>query len=157
MSSDREFEEKLAIGVAGEDIVYNYLITTNSYVEDSRHQKHGKKSGPSLKGTEGYVVLPDFVVYNKNPNKGNFAVDAKVKSSVYPINGKMCFTVDNKFEQYKKAVQIKKLDFLMLVFLYEDRMYFYKDSEYCGTTVFDNSYSTGNVYLFEFDKNKIRY
>ncbi len=157
MSTDENFVEQLAIGTAGEDTVYDYLKNNNSFVEDSRYQKHERNHGPRLIGTEGYVILPDFVVYNKNPAKGNFAVDVKVKSSIYPANGKRCFTVDSKFEDYKKIVQIKQLDFLMLVFIYEGRLYFYKDSDCCGTTTYNNSYSSGKVYLFEHDVSKIKY
>lgn len=157
MSSDDQFEEKLAIGEAGEDIVYSYLVANNSYVEDLRKQKRSEGGGPRLRGTEGSLVSPDFAVYNKNPAKGNFAVDAKVKTSIYPVNGKKCFTVDSKYEQYKRVTQIKKLDFLMIAFIFEDRLYFYRDTECCGITTFDNQYSSGNVYLFEYDKSKIRY
>jgi hypothetical protein len=91
------------------------------------------------------------------PSKGNFAVDVKVKTSVYPVNGKRCFTVDNKYEQYKRVVQVKKLDFLAIIFIYEGRLYFYKDSDCCGVTQFRNQHGSGNVYLFELDKGKIRY
>jgi hypothetical protein len=154
---DKRFEENLAVGEAGEDIVYSYLVANNSFVEDLRKQKRSEGGGPRLKGTEGSLVSPDFAVYNKNPKKGNFAVDAKVKTSIYPVYGKKCFTVDSKYEQYKRVVQVKKLDFLMIVFIYEGRMYFYKDTECSGITTFRNQYSTGNVYLFEFDKSKIRY
>ena len=97
---NNNFQEKLAIGTAGEDIVYPWLKANNSLVQDMRYQKHEKGSGPRLEGTEGYFVLPDFAVWNKNPNKGNFLVDVKVKDSIYPVNGKMCFTVDKKFEDY---------------------------------------------------------
>lgn len=157
MSSDELFKKNLEIGEAGEDILYDYLVANNSFVGDLRSQKRGKGLGPRLKGTEGTLVLPDFEVYNKNPKKGNFAVDAKVKTSTYTINGKRCFTVDNKYEQYKRAVQVKKLDFLMIVFLFEGRMFFYKDTDCIGTTTFANQYSRGNVYLFEYDETKIRY
>lgn len=157
MSSRRQFEEKLAVGEAGEDILYSYLIANNSYVEDLRSQKRDEKVGPRLVGTEGKLVLPDFAVYNKNPTKGNFAVDAKVKTSVYPVNGKKCFTVDKKFEQYKLAAQVKKLDFLMIAFIFENRMYFYRDIDCCGKTTFDNQHGSGAVYLFEYDESKIRY
>lgn len=154
---DAVFVEKLKIGIEGEDIVYNWLIKNNSFVEDSRQQKHDEGAGPRLVGTEGKVVLPDFVVYNKDPKKGNFAVDVKVKTSVYNVNGKQCFTVDSKFEDYKRVVQIKKLDFLSIIFVYQDRLYVYKDTDVCGTTSFNNKYGNGLVYLFEYDKNKIRY
>lgn len=147
----------LEIGTAGENVLYDYLVANNSYVEDQRHQKYDGHTGPRLKGTEGTLVLPDFVVYNKDPAKGCFAVDAKVKTSVYPVNGKMCFTVDKKFEQYCRATAVKRLDFLMLVFIYKGRMYFYKDTDCIGTTTFDNQYSTGLVYLFEFDERNMRY
>lgn len=157
MSSDKEFIENLKIGEAGEDVVYDWLVKNNSYVEDLRSHKRVENKGPRLVGTEGSLVLPDFVVYNKNPNKGCFAVDVKVKNSVYTISRKKCFTVDNKYEQYKTAVQVKKLDFLAIIFIYENRMYFYKDSDCCGITRFKNQFSTGNVYLFELDKLKVRY
>lgn len=157
MSSDENFQQNLKVGEAGEDIVYEYLIQNNSYVEDLRKQKRDEGAGPRLKGTEGTLISPDFAVYNKNPKKGNFAVDAKVKNSIYPINGKMYFTVDNKYEQYKRVTEIKKLDFLMIAFLYQDRMYFYKDTDCSMTTTFNNQHGNGLVYLFEFDKSKIRY
>lgn len=157
MKSDDNFQETLAIGTAGEDIVLPYLEKHNSYVQDMRYQVHGKGHGPRLKGTEGRVVLPDFAVYNKNTSKGNYGVDVKVKSAIYPACGKQCFTVDKKFKDYQKAVQILKLDFLMLVFMHNDRMYFYKDSELCGTTTYNNQYGSGLVYCFEYDESKIRY
>ncbi len=146
------FEEKLAKGTAGEDIVYDYLIRNCGYVEDLRKEKLDKYGGPRLRGTEGSIVLPDFSVYTKH--KGAFAVDVKVKTSLYPVNGKKCFTVDNKFEQYKRAVQIKRLDYLMIIFIYEGKMYFYKDSDCCGTTTFNNQHGNGLVYCFEFDEKK---
>jgi hypothetical protein len=157
MSSNQEFEEKLAVGAAGEDILYSYLTANNSYVEDLRSQMHGNRTGPCLLGTEGRLTLPDFAVYNKAPHKGNFAVDSKVKTSVYTVGGRRCFTVDDKFKQYQLATEIKKLDFLMIVFIFENRMYFYKDSDCCGTTVFGNQFGHGPVYLFEYDKRRIRY
>lgn len=157
MSSDEIFHQNLKEGEAGEDIVYNWLVRNNSFVEDLRNHKRGENRGPRLIGTEGSLVLPDFVVYNKNPNKGNYAIDVKVKSSVYTVNGKKCFTVDNKYEQYKRAVQIKKLDFLAIIFIFEERLYFYRDTDCIGTTQFRNQYGSGNVYLFELDKSKVRY
>lgn len=148
------FEENLAVGTIGEDIVYEYLVRNNSFVEDCRNQKHTENSGPRLRGTEGTLILPDFIVYNKNLSKGNFAIDVKVKRSIYPFNGKLCFTVDNKFEDYKRIVQIKKLDFLSIIFIYDNKLYLYKDTDICGTHIYNNKYSTGNVYLFEFDETK---
>lgn len=157
MSSDEEFNKQLAIGEAGEDIVYDYLVSHNSYVEDLRKQKRNTGGGPRLRGTEGSIVSPDFAVYNKSPIKGNFAVDAKVKTSIYPSLGKMCFTVDNKIEQYRLATQVKKLDFLAIIFIYDQRMFFYKDSECCGKTTFPNQVGSGLVYCFEYDIKKIIY
>jgi hypothetical protein len=157
MKSDNKWEENLATGTAGEDIVHEYLKRNNSLVQDLRYQKHEKGSGPRLEGTEGTVILPDFAVYNKNPSKGRYAVDVKVKSSLYTIDRKKCFTVDKKFLDYKQATQILKMDFLMLVFMYEDRMYFYKDTDLHGTTEYNNQYGTGTVYGFAHDENKIRY
>ena len=157
MSSQQVFEQNLKTGEAGEDILYQYLVANNSFVADLRSQKRGEKAGPRLIGTEGSLVLPDFSVFNKDPRKGCYAVDAKVKKSIYPVNGKRCFTVDNKYEQYKQVTQILRLDFLMIVFLYNNRMYFYRDTDCIGTTTFKNQYSSGNVYLFEYDESKIRY
>jgi hypothetical protein len=156
MTSDKEFQAKLAIGTEGEDKVYEWLKRNNSLVEDSRYQNHDKGHGPRLEGREGIVVLPDFVVYNKYPEKGNFAVDVKVKTSTYPVKGKQCFTVDKKYEDYKRSVEIKKLDFLAIIIIYEGDLYFYKDSDCCGTTVYNNQHSKGTVYLFELDESKKR-
>jgi hypothetical protein len=157
MSTDDTFASNLAIGQSGEDLVYNWLTRNNSYVEDLRNHTRVGNTGPRLNGTEGSLVLPDFAVYNKMPQKGSFAVDVKVKNSVYSVNGKKCFTVDNKYEQYRRVVEIKKLDFLAIIFVYDGRMYFYKDSDCCGTTQFRNSFGTGNVYLFELDASKVSY
>jgi len=158
MISDEQFKEKLVMGITAEDIVYPYLVRENSFVQDLRQQKHGEFAGPRLIGTEDNIVLPDFVVYNKNPKKGTYAVDVKAKNSTYPALGKKCFTVDDKFVQYKQASQVMRLDFLMLIFYFEGRMFFYKDSECIGTTTFPNkTYGTGLVYCFEYDESKIRY
>lgn len=157
MSTSDDFEEKLAIGIAGEEIVYPWLKERNSFVQDMRYQTHEERSGPRLEGTEGKLVLPDFGVWNKNPNKGNFLVDVKVKTSIYPVNGKMCFTVDKKYEDYKRCVQIFKMDYLMMIFIYEGRMYLYKDSDLSFRTIFVNQYGTGFVYCFEHDKKRITY
>lgn len=155
MKSDDEFEEKLKMGVKAENVVYSYLIKHYGFVEDLRQQKHGEFVGPSLVGTEGKVILPDFAVYTKE--KGAFAIDVKAKTSLYPFEGKQCFTVDSKFEDYKRAVQIKRLDFLAIIFLFKDRMYFYKDSDCIGSKYLDNEYGSGWVYYFEFDKKRMTY
>ena len=157
-SEKTQFEEKLQMGISAEDIAYSYLIQNNSLVQDLRQQKHGEFTGPQLVGTEGSVKLPDFVVYNKSERKGNFAVDVKAKTSVYPVNGKMCFTVDSKFEDYKKTVQIMKLDFLLLIFYYNGRMHFYKDSDLADVTTFLNTtYGSGPIYCFEYDETRIKF
>lgn len=158
MSTDEQFQASLAVGIAGEDTVYEYLVKNFGLVEDTRNQIHGEGYGPRMLGTEGKVIQPDFCVYNKPGNpKGRFAVDVKVKSSLYPFKGKQCFTVDKKFEDYKRIVQIKSLDFLMIVFVYENNLYFYKDSDCIGHKFMSNDYGHGNVYYFEHDKSKIRY
>jgi len=155
---DKVFQEKLQMGTSAEDIVYSFLIRENSFVQDLRQQKHGEHAGPRLKGTEGELVLPDFAVYNKNPNKGKFAIDAKYKNSIYTVKGKDCFTVDDKYEDYKLATQVLGLDFLMIAFLYKDKLYFYKESDCIGTHQFKpNKFGNGLVYLFEFDANKHTY
>lgn len=153
--NDDQFQQNLAEGTKGEDAVYEYLVSTHSYIEDSRHQKYEKKFGPRLRGIEGTLALPDFIVYDKY--KGNFAVDVKVKASIYPAHGKQCFTVDYKYLDYLRVVQLKKLDYLMLAFVYQNKLYCYKDSEMFGTIVYDNQYSKGKVYLFEYDERKVKY
>jgi hypothetical protein len=158
LSLDDRFQESLAIGIAGEDIVYDYLIEHYGLVEDNRSQVHGDGYGPRLQGTEGKVIQPDFCVYNKPGSpKGRFAVDVKVKSSLYPYAGKKCFTVDKKFEDYKRIVQIKMLDYLAIIFLYENKMFFYKDSDCIGYKFMSNDFGHGNVYYFEFDEKKVIY
>ncbi len=155
--NEENFIEKLAMGIAGEDIVYPWLKERNSLVQDMRYQKHEKGSGPRLEGTEGKIVLPDFAVWNKSPNKGDFLVDVKVKSSIYPVNGKRCFTVDSKYEDYKKCVHIMQMDFLSMIFIHEDKMYMYKDSDLTCITIFNNQYGAGKIYCFEYNKNKVVY
>jgi len=152
------FQEKLEMGIDAENIAYTYLKANNSYVEDLRQQKHGEFAGPCLCGTEGKIVLPDFIVYNKSPSKGTYAVDVKSKNSIYPINGKKCFTVDDKYEQYKKSAEVKRLDYLAILFFFEDRMYLYKDSDCLGMHQYPpGKYGNGRVYYFEFDKRKMVY
>lgn len=158
MSKDDRFQENLAIGIAGENTVYEYLIKHYGLVEDSRSQTHGEGSGPRMVGTEGKIIAPDFCVYNKPGSpKGRFAVDVKVKTSLYPYTGKRCFTVDKKFEDYKRIVQIKILDYLAIIFLYKNKMYMYKDSDCIGYEFISNNYGHGNVYYFEFDEKKVIY
>ena len=152
MVSDDKFRENLEMGIRAEDVAYSYLIRKYSLVEDMRQQKHGEFAGPRLVGTEGKVILPDFGVYTKF--EGAFLVDVKAKASLYPYLGKQCFTIDNKFEDYKRAVQIKRLDYLAIIFSFKDRMYLYKDTDCIGYQFVDNEYSRGNVYYFEFDKRK---
>jgi len=158
MSSDLEFKESLAKGIQGENLVYDWLIANFGLVEDSRSHSHGEGAGPRLVGTEGKVISPDFCVYNKPGSpKGRFAVDVKVKSSIYWYNGKQCFTVDKKFEDYKKIVQIKNLDYLMIVFLYNGKMYIYKDTDCIGSEFKSNDYGHGRVYYFEHDESKVKW
>ena len=157
MSSDDVFQENLKIGIAGEDIVYDYLIRTNRLVEDTRSQVHGQGRGPRMVGTEGVIIQPDFCVYNPDTRRGRFAVDVKVKTSLYPFQGKKCFTVDNKYEDYKRIVEIKMLDYLALVFMYNGKMFFYRDSDCIGFQFLSNDYGHGNVYYFEYDETKIKY
>jgi len=158
LSTDEKFQENLQVGLAGEDAVYEYLINHYGLVEDTRSQIHGDGYGPRMVGSEGKVIQPDFCVYNKPGSpKGRFAVDVKVKSSLYPYKRKRCFTVDKKFEDYKRIVQIKMLDYLAIIFIYEGRMYMYRDSECIGSVFMNNEYGRGNVYFFEFDESKIIY
>ncbi len=154
MASDK-FQEKLKIGTAGEDIVYPWLMATNDLVQDLRYQKYEKGSGPRLSGIQGSIVLPDFGVWNPISNIGNFLVDVKVKKDIYPVNGKLCFTVDKKFEDYKKCCEIMKMDFLKIIFIFRGKMFEYKDSDMTFTTTYNNQYSKGLVYCFEYDKSKV--
>lgn len=155
MSSDEEFQEQLEFGEEAENIVYDYLIRNNSSVLDLRKYNREVGGGPRLKGTEGSIVLPDFGVFNKDPRKGAYTVDVKRKRSLYSYQRRTCFTVDNKFEQYKTATQIMRYDYLRLMFFYEDRMYFYRETDCIGREYKSNEYSTGFVYYFEFDDKKI--
>lgn len=155
MTSDEEFRESLEMGVQAENIAYSYLIRKYSYVQDLRQQKHGEFSGPCLRGTEGRLVLPDFSVYTKFD--GAFAIDVKAKNSLYSFKGLNCFTVDSKFNDYRRAVQILKLDYLAFIFFYKDRMHLYRDSDCIGSQILSNSYGTGPVYYFEYDKKRIIY
>ena len=155
---DEQFLEKLEMGIDAENTAYEYLKANNSFVEDLRQQKHNEFSGPRMCGTEGIVTLPDFVVYNKNPSKGSYAVDVKSKNSLYTINGKKCFTVDDKYLQYQRATQIKRLDYLSIIFVFEGRMYMYKDSDCAGKHYYtSNGYGNGVVFYFEFDRSKMVY
>lgn len=158
MSSEADFQATLALGIVAEDIVYSYLIKNHSYVQDMRKQTHEDNRGPRLIGTEGELILPDFGVRNKNVEKGDFLIDVKFKNSVYSVKGKKCFTVDRKFEQYKRVTQILRYDFLMMAFLFENKLYFYKETDCIGTHQFQsNAYGDGFVYLFEFDPSKHTY
>jgi len=158
LKHNESFQEQLEMGTSAENIAYDYLKSKNSFVEDLRQQKHGEFAGPCLCGTEGKVILPDFIVYNKIPSKGTYAVDVKSKNSVYFINGMKCFTVDDKYAQYKRATELKRLDHLAIIFFLEGRMYMYKDSDCKGMHQYTpSSYGNGRVYYFEFDKSKIVY
>ncbi len=156
MSTDTVFQKNLELGIKGEEIVYDYLKRNNSFVEDLRSQKHGEHAGPRLIGTEGAVVLPDFAVYNKNEKKGNYAVDVKVKSSLYPYKGVKCFTVDEKIEDYKRAVQIKKLDMLKLIFIHNNRLYLYEADMVFGREIVNNQYGK-IIYYFKYEESNIIY
>jgi len=157
-SKPDDFEEQLEIGTAGEDKILPWLERNNTFVQDMRYQRHGEKKGPRLKGLGGSLILPDFAVYNQFADKGNFAVDVKVKSAIYPIKGKMCFTVDDyKFDDYLRCVEIMKLDYLQLIFVYNDLFHVYKHDEVLpGKHYFGNA-KGDYAYLFEYSNKKVRY
>lgn len=158
MLSEVDFQASLELGLKAEEIVYAFLKENNSYVQDMRKQTHEDNRGPRLSGTEGELVLPDFAVYNKNTAKGNFVLDVKFKNSVYTIRGKKYFTVDRKYEQYKRVKDIMGLQFLAMAFLFEDKIYLYHESECALTHQFSaNAYGDGFVYLFPFDGKKPTY
>lgn len=153
MSTSEAFSKSLELGKAGEDLVYAHLRERNHYVDDNRRQRYEDGGGPRLLGTKGKIVLPDFTVYNADGD--SYALDVKVKNKAYLIDGKFYFTVDNKYEDYQRAVQIKRLDYLAFIFVYKEKMYFYKDSDLARTHRYNNGYSDGLVYCFEFDKTKV--
>ena len=117
--TSENFKEKLAIGTVGEDIVLRWLEKTNQVVCDNRLEKY-KKGGPRSTGTSKSLAKPDFTVYNPYTEGGpKFAVDAKAKTKdPYMVNGRMCFTVDKKFEDYLELVRIMNLDYLAIIFIY---------------------------------------
>jgi hypothetical protein len=145
--TNEEFQENLRIGTEAENKVYAWLRMNYSFVQDMRYQKHEKGTGPRLEGLGGSVVLPDFAYYDKI--QGNYLLDVKYKSKNY-------FTVDEyKMRDYLKAVDLLGMDGLLLVFVFQNEMYFYDSLEKQGPVAFNNSYGT-SAYTFRFDKLKIK-
>lgn len=146
--TDEEFEENLRLGTAAEDKVYSYLRMNYSCVQDIRYQKHEKGTGPRLEGSIGSLILPDFAFYDRYKGKG--LIDVKYKAKPF-------FTVDDyKFRDYKECVGIMNLSVLLLVFVYENEMYFYDSTEATGPKTFNNAYGKA-AYVFNYDRSKIRY
>ena len=153
---DEKFYEALARGMEAENYVYEWLKLNFAWVQDSRYQNLADKdSGPRLEGKAGSLILPDFVVYDQY--KGNFAVDVKSKSAVYPISGKTYFTVDAyKFDHYRRCVQLMRLDYLVVIFMYESELYWYECRDALPPKhTFGNVYGD-SAYLFEFDRARIK-
>lgn len=153
---DERFQETLARGIEAENYVYDWLKMNFGLVQDSRYQNlANKNSGPRLEGLAGSIILPDFIVYDQY--KGNFAVDVKNKSAIYPVLGKKYFTVDAyKFEHYRRCVQIMKLDYLVVVFKFDGDLYWYESRDILPPKhTFGNVYGD-SAYLFEFDAARIR-
>jgi hypothetical protein len=145
--TDEQFRENLRLGTAAEDKVYSYLRMNYSHVQDMRYQVHEKGTGPRLEGTSGSVILPDFAYYDKYKGKG--LLDVKYKASNF-------FTVDDyKYRDYLSCARLMNLETLILVFVYEDEMYFYDSREAAGPKAFNNSYGK-SAYVFNFDRSKIR-
>jgi hypothetical protein len=154
MATQEQFEEALAKGTEAEDFVYEWLKQNYSYVQDSRYQTRDKGTGPRLEGKEKSVILPDFIIYDKF--RGAHAVDVKSKTSVYTIDGGRYFTVDDyKFDNYIKCVELMRLDGLILIFKFENDLYFYTEKDRGRKHWFANVHGNGS-YLFEFDKKRIR-
>jgi len=144
---DKRFKENLRLGTIAEDKVYSYLRMNYSHVQDMRYQTHEKGTGPRLEGTSGSVILPDFAYYDRFKGKG--LLDVKYKASNF-------FTVDDyKYKDYLSCVGLMNLEKLILVFVYEDEMYFYDSSEATGPRTFNNSYGKA-AYVFDYDRSKIR-
>jgi hypothetical protein len=145
--TDEEFQENLRLGIAAEDKVYSYLRMNCSLVQDMRYQTHDKGTGPRLEGTSGTVILPDFAYYDRF--KGRWLLDVKHKTKSF-------FTVDDyKFRDYKRCVELMGCVGLILVFVYEDEMYFYDSSEATGPRVFNNEFGNA-AYVFNVDRTKIK-
>jgi hypothetical protein len=145
--TDEQFQENLRLGTLAEDKVYSYLRMNYSCVQDMRYQKHEKGTGPRLEGTIGSLILPDFAYYDRYKGKG--LLDVKYKASNF-------FTVDDyKFRNYQECVGIMNLESLILVFVYEDEMYFYDSKEATGPRVFNNEHGK-SAYIFNVDRSKIR-
>lgn len=154
MVSDVDFEKNLAAGTKAEDEVYAWLKSTYGFVQDMRFQTREKGTGPRLEGMGGSIILPDFAVYDGF--RGKKLLDVKAKSSVYKINGKDYFTVDDyKFRDYLRCVDLMKLEGLLLLFVFNQKFYIYEAEENKGTHTFDNNYGKQAI-LFEYDKSKIR-
>ena len=151
MSLPAVFTKKLAMGVWGEEQVFPWLLSNGYTVEDCRRQNYKDGGGPRMISNDVSLALPDFIVY-KGPVA--FAIDVKVKSSTYPLDGP-CFTVDKKFEDYLKVTTLRRLDYLAMIFIYNNRFYMYKDSDVAGVTQYNNEHSQGNVYYFKYDKTKV--
>jgi len=144
---DKRFKENLRLGTIAEDKVYSYLRMNYSCVQDMRYQKHEKGTGPRLEGTIGSLILPDFAFYDRYKGKG--LIDVKYKAKPY-------FTVDDyKFRDYLECVGILNLEKLLLVFVYEDEMYFYDSDEATGPKIFNNGFGKA-AYVFEHDRKNIR-
>jgi hypothetical protein len=145
--TDEEFQENLRLGTAAEDKVYSYLRMNYSFIQDMRYQKHEKGTGPRLEGTTGSLILPDFAFYDRYKGKG--LLDVKYKASKF-------FTVDDyKYRDYLECTGIMNLATLLLVFVYEDEMYFYDSNEATGPRTFNNSYGKA-AYVFEYNRSKIK-
>ena len=152
--NEENFESALAIGTAAEDAVYEWLKQNYSYVQDTRYQTRDKGTGPRLCGKEKSVILPDFIIYDKF--RGKRAIDVKYKTSAYKINGGRHFTVDDyKFDNYMKCVELMGLDGLIIIFKFENDMYFYDHTDRGPLHRFANTYGNG-AYLFELDSKRIR-
>lgn len=152
---DNDFEKSLAVGTAAEDIVYEWLKTNYAFVQDARYQTRDKGKGPRLEGLGGSIVIPDFIVYDAY--KGKMAIDVKFKTSVYPINGKKYFTVDDyKFRDYLRCTQLMNLDGMLFLFVHDNKFFVYNSDENEGIHRFDNTFGKG-AFLFEYDTSKVKY
>ena len=154
-SKNADFEEKLAVGTAAEDFVYEWLKQNYGLVQDTRFQTRDKGVGPRLSGKEKSIILPDFIIYDKF--NGKWAVDVKSKTSVYTIDGAKYFTVDDyKFDDYMKCVEIMELSGLLLIFKFDNDLYVYKHNEKRAYKHWFNNVHGNGAYLFEYDRKKIR-
>ena len=149
-----DFATKLDVGIRVEDSVYQLLISRHQYVQDCRYQRRERNMGPRLCGRNGRLIMPDFVVYDDDVA---MAVDVKFKTSIYPIGGVLCFTVDySKLLDYLEAARVMRLDGVWLMFVYNGGTYRYTATQMHGRHSFNNKYGNDAALFAYHEKYRIQ-